>query len=229
MTKVLFPGSYNGRYEQFNFAYHAGIQANDATTPVLINNVVAGSQRAGFWVDGERCDTENTWHGNIAHSSAIGVMVFPEDGIPPCTQLSDFTVYRNFDFGIYVQIECSFKITGLIAVDNTLSVFPMVYKPSAVSHDYEDKYVELSQSTIAGRSSSFVCGTQPLHSDNWILSENGRSWNSPDGGMIGVSFPTFSGSDNTAPQKKLADITTYNTIRGHMHIKGKTNTLLTLF
>ena len=36
---------------------------------LLENNTVAGSERGGFWIDGQACGTtEALWSGNVAHS-----------------------------------------------------------------------------------------------------------------------------------------------------------------
>ena len=218
---MLFPGSYNGRFEEFRSTWDAGIQTNEADSPILIDNVVAGSQRSGFWVDGEECDTGSNWRGNVAHSTLIGVMLLPDDGILPCTQLTNFVVYRNWDFGVYFQTESSVRVVNLLAIDNKMAVFPIVLKPRSLSHEFENKYVEILESTIVGRSSSFMCDSKPLDNGNYNLSDAGRSWTSPDGGVIGISFASFLSHDNRAPYKPFTKSMSYNSIRGHMTIKGK--------
>ena len=194
---------------------------NTAMAPILIDNVVAGSERSGFWVDGERCDTTSKWRGNVAHSTLIGVMMLPKDGIRPCSRLNHFTVYRSWDFGIYTQVGASIHIDNLLALDNGLSVFNIVIGPGSVSHMYENKFVEIRDSIIVGRSSSIGCDAKPFEDNNYILSDNGRSWRSPDGGFVGISFASFLSGSNNAPLKPFTASMSYNAIRGQMRIEGK--------
>ena len=113
------------------------------------------------------------------------------------------------------------EVVDLLAIDNGLSVFPMIIRPPSAGHDYANKYVEIRGSTIVGRSSSFVCGSKPLENNNYILSDNGRSWTSPNGGAVGISFASFLSGSNNAPLKPFTPSMTYNAIRGHMRIKSK--------
>ncbi|ROL45843.1 Fibrocystin-L [Anabarilius grahami] len=55
VTLTLWPGSYNGREEEFNFEWNAAIEVSEATNAVLQGNIVAGYERVGFRIDGEPC------------------------------------------------------------------------------------------------------------------------------------------------------------------------------
>ena len=39
-----------------------------------------------------------------------GISMFPDDGVQPCALLHDFTVWRCFDFGIFLETESSYII-----------------------------------------------------------------------------------------------------------------------
>lgn len=65
---------------------------------------MAASERAGYHVDGQECDAAEVWSNNIAHSTYIGVLLLEADGLPDCTLISGFSVWKSFDFGIYVQV-----------------------------------------------------------------------------------------------------------------------------
>lgn len=43
------------------------------------------------------------WYQNEAHGGLFGVYM-NMDGLPGCTQIQGFTVWRSFDFGIYFQV-----------------------------------------------------------------------------------------------------------------------------
>ena len=60
--------------------------------------------------------------------------------------MSNFTVYKCWDFGMYFQITSSVKVVGMTSADNTLGLYPMVLGPSAVSHSYESQFVQVKVS-----------------------------------------------------------------------------------
>ena len=82
---MVFPGTFNGKVEKRLF-WEGGIETYMATRPVLTGNTVAGSERAGFRVDGEACPAQSTgtevWADNTAHSVLVGVEMLPVDGLP---------------------------------------------------------------------------------------------------------------------------------------------------
>lgn len=43
------------------------------------------------------------WSENEAHGGLYGLYM-NKDGVPGCFQIQGFTIWRSFDFGIYVQV-----------------------------------------------------------------------------------------------------------------------------
>ena len=82
VTLMVFSGTFNQRDEGRTF-WDAGIDVRRATRPVLTGNAVAGSERAGYRVNGEPCDgSTESWQDNTAHSTLVGVEMLPNDGLP---------------------------------------------------------------------------------------------------------------------------------------------------
>lgn len=52
---------------------------------------------AGYFNDNEK------WIHNEAHGGLFGVLL-NNDGLPGCTLIQDFFVWRSFDYGIYFQV-----------------------------------------------------------------------------------------------------------------------------
>ena len=71
---MVWDGAYQDRYESYNLRYPGAVTGLQASNLVLVNNTVAGSERFGFKVGGQSCDTkqEDRWTGNIAHGALIG-------------------------------------------------------------------------------------------------------------------------------------------------------------
>ena len=108
VTRVMFPGSWGDRQEE-RIQYDAGVELQEASDLVVIGNVVAGSERAGFRTDGNSCDklemsSAELFAMNEAHSCLIGVMVLG-DGIKPCSVLNGFKSWKSWYFGMYLQSE----------------------------------------------------------------------------------------------------------------------------
>jgi hypothetical protein len=223
VVQVVHPGVFNGRTEH-RFQFDSGIEALGAIDVVLQGNAVAGSHRALYRVEGEACSkigqpASTMWSDNVGHSALSGVAIMPEEGIIPCTMLANFTIYRTFDFGLYVQTVASVKVMNYLSIDNQLGLFPMIIEPSATGHLREDKVFEISQSTFVGRSSIYDC-TDTLSGTNFDLSGEGRSWATESGGKIAFSWPTFASGSNGAPSKPWPGIMSYNAISGILKVSG---------
>ena len=116
---VIFPGTYQDRNEEENLLWEGGFDVQNARNPVLIDNTVAGSERAGFKTKGEMClngaapNAETAWRGNVAHGALHGVFIFLESQ-DKCSMVSNFKLYMNFDFGIYLQVNKLLNIFWLL-------------------------------------------------------------------------------------------------------------------
>lgn len=75
MSLIVWTGAYQDRFESGNFRWEAGVDALEATSLELEDNVVAGSERAAFRLHGESCGAQPKWRGNVAHGVIIGLLV----------------------------------------------------------------------------------------------------------------------------------------------------------
>ncbi|XP_016299954.1 fibrocystin-L-like [Sinocyclocheilus anshuiensis] len=146
VTMTLWPGSYNGRAEEFNFEWNAAIEVSEATNVILQGNIVAGYERVGYRIDGEPCpgspNSVAQWSQNEAHGGLYGLYMNKE-GLPGCSQIQGFTVWRSFDFGIYVQISMNVFISNVSLIDNGMGIMSLIYSPPSLSHAYSSKTVRV--------------------------------------------------------------------------------------
>ncbi|XP_072530724.1 PKHD1 like 1, tandem duplicate 1 [Salminus brasiliensis] len=226
VTLTLWPGSYNGRSEAFNFNWNAAIEANEGTNVVLQGNIVAGYERVGFRIDGEPCpgyfSAVAQWQQNEAHGGLFGIYM-NKDGLPGCSQIQGFTVWRSYDFGIYFQVPMSMIVSNVTLVDNGMGVTSLIYAPPSVSHEYSNKSVLIQNALIVGSSPNLSCSDGiPLDGTNMILSSSGRAPRPPNGGRAGISWPTFESAQNGAPVKAHDGLMSYNAISGLLTVTDTT-------
>uniref|UniRef100_H3AJW0 Uncharacterized protein n=1 Tax=Latimeria chalumnae TaxID=7897 RepID=H3AJW0_LATCH len=131
----------------------AAIEVSEGSHIVLQDNVVAGFQRAGFRIKGEKC-TENSspstlWSGNEAYGGLYGVYM-NKDGFQDCALVQGFLVWKCWDFGIYSQTPGSLIISNVTLVNNGMGIFTIVYSPPATSHQISDKSVLVKVSFFWG-------------------------------------------------------------------------------
>ncbi|KAM9737277.1 LOW QUALITY PROTEIN: PKHD1 like 1, tandem duplicate 1 [Menidia menidia] len=225
----LWPGSYQDREEPFNFDWNAAIEVIEATGVVLQHNIVAGFQRVAYRVDGEPCpgsagagDGGEAWVHNEAHGGLYGVYL-NGDGLPGCSLIQGFFVWRSFDYGIYFQVSMSVVISNVTLVENGMGVMPLVYGPPSLSHALADKTVLVQDSWIVGSSPSFNC-SDTLSSDDFNVetTSSHRAPRPPSGGRSGICWPTFQSAHNTAPAKPHHLNMNYNAIKGLMRVTDTT-------
>nr|XP_055075128.1 fibrocystin-L-like [Misgurnus anguillicaudatus] len=225
VTMTLWPGSYNDAMEILNTEWNAAIEVNEATNVILEGNIVAGYERVGFRIDGEPCpesDSVAQWRENEAHGGLYGVYM-NKDGLAGCSQIQGFTVWKNFDFGIYVQVSMNVYISNVTLVDNGMGIMPIIYSPPSISHEYADKTVHVQESLIVGSSPDFNCLDTLATSETYVaLSKSHRAPRPPKGGRSGVCWPTFESDHNQAPQKPHPGLTSYNAIAGLLVVSDTT-------
>ena len=222
VTLVVFPGTYNGRLEA-RFEWQAAFEILSSPDTVLRDNAAAGSERAGYRVDGVKCSTaaDGAWRGNTAHSVLIGVVSLPEDGLTGCSAVVGFYVWRAWDYGVYIQVKSSIVVRDVTSMENSVGLLAMVIGPSSTSHDLADRTVLVHHATFIGASHARNCEDAMTNEDaNVRLSKNGRSWRTESGGNIAVSWPTFESGSNGAPEKPFNGIMSYNAINGLMMVEG---------
>ncbi|XP_061597205.1 fibrocystin-L-like isoform X1 [Cololabis saira] len=226
VTMTLWPGSYRGREEPFNFDWNAAIEINEGTNVVLQHNVVAGYERVAYRIDGEPCagssNSHEAWVDNEAHGGLYGVYL-NKDGLPGCSAVRGFFIWRSFDFAIYFQVTMDVVISNVTLVDNGMGIMPLVYAPPSLSHAYADKTVHVQDALIVGSSPRFDCSDTLSSGDfNLDISAAHRAPRPPNGGRSGICWPTFQSGHNTAPVKPHALNMNYNAIKGLMRVTDTT-------
>ncbi|XP_054461971.1 PKHD1 like 1, tandem duplicate 1 [Anoplopoma fimbria] len=223
---TLWPGSYQDREEHFNYAWNAAIEVNEGTNVVLQHNIVAGYERVAYRIDGEPCpgylnENEN-WIHNEAHGGLFGVYL-NKDGLPGCSLIQGFFVWRSFDYGVYFQTSVSVIVSNVTLVDNGMGVMPLIYAPPSLSHTYADKTVHVQNALIVGSSPSFNCSaTLPSSDFNMANSAGHRAPRPLTGGRSGICWPTFASGHNSAPTKAHHLNMNYNAIKGLMKVTDTT-------
>jgi hypothetical protein len=187
----------------------------------LQGNVVAGAERSGYRIDGEHCDDTTTpdanrWRDNTAHSTMMGIyMMFDEDdchGSDKCSEISNFIVYKAWNYGFYSQITCNLRFRNMRFYDNNLSVFSVVLGPNLVQHEFANRYIDIEGGLFVGQSPSFDCEREkllPADSNNYEAGVSASGWSrstalTKDGsarryGKIGIGATLFMSADNMAP------------------------------
>ncbi|XP_056153970.1 fibrocystin-L-like [Lampris incognitus] len=222
VTLTLWPGSYQDREETFNYDWNAAIEVNEGTNVVLQDNVVAGYERIGYRIDGEPCpgflNENEKWHHNEAHGGLFGV-VLNKDGLPSCSLIQGFTVWRSFDYGIYFQTVMNVIVANVTLVDNGMGIMPLIFAPPSLSHQYADKMARIENALIVGSSPNFNC-TDSLSISDYNIKESTRhrAARPLNDGRSGISWPTFGSGHNNAPIKNYDLNNNYNAIKGLMRV-----------
>ncbi|XP_060949378.1 PKHD1 like 1, tandem duplicate 1 [Limanda limanda] len=223
VTMSLWPGSYQGREEPFNYEWSAAIEVNKGTNVVLQHNIVAGYERVAYRIDGEPCpgsvNDNEKWLHNEAHGGLYGVYL-NKDGLPGCSFIQGFFIWRSYDYAIYFQTIMNIVISDVTLVDNGMGVFGIIFAPPSLSHAYADKTAQLQSALIVGSSPNFNCSdTLPSGDYNTVNSGSHRAPRPLKGGRSGVCWPTFASKHNTAPMKPHNKNNNYNAIKGLMTVK----------
>ncbi|CAD5115663.1 DgyrCDS4618 [Dimorphilus gyrociliatus] len=209
ITLNIFPGTYGSRAELGNYEFFASIEIQNGTDTVLKDNVVAGSERVGYRLDGDSCDSSKTSliSNNEAHGVLNGIWLMPEDCrlAESCSKFQGFKISKAWFFGIYVQVPCSVEFDNMILVDNTVGIFPMIIYPSAVHHEFEQKYAKFTNSLVVGTNPQFDCENDLMSANDKSIQAAilGEAWFTKSYGLgrTGISWPLFSSKPNGAPLK----------------------------
>ncbi|KAK3587659.1 hypothetical protein CHS0354_042443 [Potamilus streckersoni] len=196
-------------------SYEAAIEAFEATNLTLLDNAVSASERMCYHVPGTECDSGNAgkYINNIGHSCLIGTGLFPHDAnVHSCTRLANFSLWKNHDYGLYYNNYPNTKLTDNMVIENGVNIFSMVVGPSSLEHQYDNKFAFVANTLIVGRTSSFSCSDNGLHSPLGGI----------NGGMVGLTWTTFTSGSNNAPVYPLAGIMAYPAIGGTMHVSDVT-------
>ena len=123
-------------------------------------------------------------------TAQLGVYTLPAsdngpDGISPWTFVTGFTAWKNFDFGIYIQVPYSVQIDNVVLIDNGEGLHPMIYQPDATSHQSADKSFTLTNSVFIGASAGMDCDDSlDLKDKNMVNSKSGRGMRTETDGRV---------------------------------------------
>uniref|UniRef100_A0A3P9KTK4 Polycystic kidney and hepatic disease 1 (autosomal recessive)-like 1 n=1 Tax=Oryzias latipes TaxID=8090 RepID=A0A3P9KTK4_ORYLA len=217
----LWPGSYQDREESFNFDWNAAVEINEGTNVVLQNNIVAGYERVAYRINGEPCP--GAWINNEAHGGLYGVYL-NKDGLPGCSFIRGFFIWKSFDFAIYFQVTImDVVVSNVTLVDNGMGIMPLIYAPPSLSHAYANKTVQIQNALIVSTSPNFRCSDTLSSSDfNIDISASHRAPRPLQGGRSGICWPNFASGHNTAPFKPHHLNMNYNAIKGLMTVRDTT-------
>ncbi|XP_075126263.1 fibrocystin-L-like [Leptodactylus fuscus] len=173
---------------------NAGIEISNGADIVLQNNVVAGSERAGYRINGESCQNvtgpSQQWLNNEAYGGLYGI--YMNSGLQDCTRIRRFKVWKCWDYGIYIQASSSAKISEVVLADNGMGIFTTIYAPEAGTHQISSKTVHISKSLLVGSSPDFDCSDVLTTSDSYAQLSAQYSRARPlIGARSGICWPTF--------------------------------------
>ena len=228
LALALFPGCYQDRYESDSLDWMASIEAQNATNTSLVGNVVAGSERAAYRLNGESCNLdEATWANNTAHSTVMGLTMWQPDclRLELCSRFNGFYVYKSFSYGFYSNCICSIFIENSKFVDNGMSIFPYIREPDVREHAFKRKFLKVRDSLFVGASESYNCTTDVMPMEDYAhirLSKTAISWAfHRHNGRIALGWPMFSSGDNLAPMLELNNPHDPPALYGNIIFEGK--------
>ncbi|XP_034748677.1 fibrocystin-L-like [Etheostoma cragini] len=214
------------REQPYNYKWNAAIEVNEGINVVLQHNIVAGYERVAYRIDGEPCpgylNNNEKWIHNEAHGGLFGVYL-NKDGLPGCSLIQGFFVWRSFDYGIYFQTIMDVIVSNVTLVDNGMGIMPLIFAPPSLSHAYADKTAHIQNTLIVGSSPSFNCSATLSSSDlNLVTSSGHRAPRPLKGGRSGICWPTFGSTHNNAPITPHHVNNNYNAIKGLMKVTDTT-------
>jgi hypothetical protein len=104
-----------------------------------------------------------------------------KQGVPRCAEISGFTVWKNFDWGLFFYTKSRVIVSNCVFADNTNSINPHVYQPPALSHVTADKFVHVRNTTFIGRTASWDCVTDKVAPKGSVVNSIQRAKKSPSG------------------------------------------------
>ena len=226
-TVALFPGTYRGINDPQNFKWTANFKLISTTNLTLSGNAAAGGGKVGFHVDGEPCDSlvangTPRWDANVAHSTLHGIHVGYDDGLDTCLQLSHFTIYSCYHYGIFTYSRSGVYMENNVLVDNNAALLLNVFSPPALSHQTSTKTVMIKNTVIVGASPYLTAEDDVIVPE---VSSHAKSFSpmlSPDDGHIGIILSSFLSGRGHFPKSPWPSITSYPAISGLTTLDGVT-------
>ena len=226
-TVALFPGTYQGINDPQNFEWTANFKLTDTTNLTLLGNAAAGGGKVGFHVDGEPCDSpivDGTprWEANVAHSTLHGIHVGYDDGLDTCLQLSYFTIYSCYHYGIFTYSRSGVYMENNVLVDNNAALLLNVFSPSALTHETSTKTIVIKNTTIVGASSHLTSEDDAVVPEVSSHSLSFYPMLAPGGGHIGIILSSFLSGHGRFPLDSWPSIISYPAISGSTTLDGVT-------
>ena len=224
-TVALFPGTYRGIDDPENFHWTANFKLTSTTNLTLIGNAAAGGAKVGFHVDGESSDSPVVngtprWEANVAHSTLHGIHVGYDDGLGSCLQLSYFTIYSCYHYGIFTYSTSCVYMENNVLVDNNAALLLNVYSPPALSHQTSTKNITIKNTIIVGASANLTSEDDAIIPNISTHSKSFSPMLAPDGGHIGIILSSFLSGRGHFPRSSWPSITTYPAIYGQTILDG---------
>ena len=214
----LFPGTFNGRNEEFNEVWTANYVIVSATDIEFTNNVAAGGAKVGIHTTGEDCEegseSGNKITGNVVHSALHGVHLVYRDSTSACSKFDDFLIHDCYFFGIFSFNPASVWITNSVLINNKAAIYVSVIGPAALSHDVGSKTVRIEDTDIISAVDSFDCSRE---TEAPVIASHGRSHRgivSPSLGHVGIIVPSYTSGPGHYPKSPWWDLISYPTISG---------------
>ena len=125
----------------------------------------------------------------------MGVYLLPEenDGISPCTLISDFFLWKFYDVGLYVQTSNDVEVENSVLISNVMGLYPMIIGPSATQHNYQNHTFTVRDTVFVGNSVATDCSNDILDTseDNMATSETSRAVRKDKDGKVHHTFTFY--------------------------------------
>ncbi|XP_075123024.1 fibrocystin [Leptodactylus fuscus] len=201
-----------------------GMKISPPSQAFLSGNSVAGSERIAYHVQGQRCHSgERPWLENVAHSSLHGIHVYwQDDGLRNCTKISGFLSYKNYDYGLFFQVDGSSLVDNVALVDNRVGLLPVVSQIAAYPYNPLKQYISIHNSIIVATSPAFDCLRDRIHPLSANVTQRNRAPSSPYGGRVGILWPIFTGRPRQWPDYPWHMLASDGAVSGLMKLQDVT-------
>ena len=218
-TVALFPGTYPGIEDTENPQWTANFVLNDARNLEMVGNAAAGGARAGFHINGESCNSPVVngtprWEGNVAHSTLHGIHVGYSDGMSPCFELSYFTIYSCYHYGIFTYTQPEVYIHNNVLVDNKAAILSYVFSPSSLSHQKSTKKIRIENTIIIGASPYLSLADDSIVPRVSSAPGSSSPMLAPGGGHVGIILSSFPSSEGHFPTSSWTAVISYPALSG---------------
>ncbi|KAK4308481.1 hypothetical protein Pmani_019821 [Petrolisthes manimaculis] len=116
----------------------------------------------------------------------------------------------------------SLLLSNVLSVDNKLGTNQLVYRPAALSHEFEDKTATVRDSVFVGATPSHTCSFHQSSSSSILFFSKSKFWEGgKEDGNTGILFTSFM---SMAPKHKFNELSSYPALHGSSYIEDVTFT-----